>query len=233
MLRNFKKQLTVVCSTACMVLAVGCGKTVIKAKSKMVHVDGVADANANQADQQPNASAEDPQSLSLADLQSAYGIRSFEQINETMAAVTGISPTTAAINTVYLQVKSQLPNNNDIKAFLASQQVGVSKLAVEYCDALMLNTTQRARVVPSYNFAAVPSVAFSASGSAQLINSLLASFWGSGLEGLPDPEETRQTLETLVDELLVSENMNDAAVTLKVSKGVCSAVLSAAPVTIF
>src|SRR5688572_5400319 len=97
----------------------------------------------------------------------------------------------------------------------------------------MNSTAQRGAVVPNFNFTAAPATALNAQGSAALIKGLTERFWGTGLEALPDEAEASQMLEQLVDDLLAGSSMTDAAITLRVAKGVCSAVLSSAPVTIF
>jgi hypothetical protein len=71
------------------------------------------------------------------------GIRNFAQINDTMAAVTGVNPQDNAVRTMYLDLTQQLPEGNDINTFVPAQQVGVIKLAIEYCDRMFDNSGYR------------------------------------------------------------------------------------------
>ncbi len=64
------------------------------------------------------------------------GIRNFAQINDTMAAVTGVDKMTPAVRNMFVGIMQQLPEGNDIGSFVPSHEVGVLKLAIEYCDAM-------------------------------------------------------------------------------------------------
>jgi len=178
-------------------------------------------------------SAAEQRELSIDEVFAGLGMRSFDQINETMAVVTGVNPTTAAIQTVYTTVRTQLPSSNDMKSFLASHQVGVSKLAVEYCDALMTNAALRDQTVAGFAFASAPNQAFAASGRSSLLSGLMNKFWGVDLADLPDTGEATAELDSLITDLLAGENMGSAVVTANVAKGVCTAVLSSASVMVF
>jgi hypothetical protein len=183
--------------------------------------------NEDQAPQLP------PEETDLSKIFAALGLRSFDEVTESFGVVTTVDPNTPAIKAVFDTVRTQLPNSNDIKSFLASHQVGVSKLAIEYCDALMIDATKRAAVVPGFQFTAVPSTAFGGTGTSMLIAGLVDKFWGVDLENLPDAGESSAELDALLDALLAGENMGDVTVTAKTAKGVCAAVLSSAPVMIF
>lgn len=171
--------------------------------------------------------------VALKDLNSSLGLRSFEQIKESMAVVTGVRSSAANVQAIYQEVKTQLPTNNDIKTFIASQQVGISKMAVEFCDVMVDTPNLRTSAAPNFNFSQSPNQAFSGAGAKNLVQGFMASFWGTNLSSVPDDNVSVQLLEGLVDDLLVGSNMGDPAVTLGTAKGICTAVLSASPVTTF
>lgn len=178
----------------------------------------------------------DVDNISMDELYANYGIRSFEQVNETFALLTGVNPGDAAqtaLRDVLAGVANQLPGSNDIKAFLAANQVGISKLATEYCDSLMNSTTLRVQAVPNFNFTAAPSAALSAASADTLYSGLMDRFWGTGLQMAADREESKVILSDLTTALLAGENQADATVTLRIAKSVCVAVLSSASVMIF
>lgn len=77
---------------------------------------------------------------------SKVGVRTFEEINATLAKITGIASTRsqvhqlfygAANNTNDQGIKQQLPTIADFQAYQASHQTGVAQLAIAYCDALV------------------------------------------------------------------------------------------------
>ncbi|MEM7293650.1 MAG: LamG domain-containing protein, partial [Pseudomonadota bacterium] len=69
--------------------------------------------------------------------ESLIGVRTFDEINASMAAITGILETNANVQTTYLTIKQQLPTTEGIDSFLSSHQVAVSQLAIEYCSELV------------------------------------------------------------------------------------------------
>ena len=65
------------------------------------------------------------------------GVRSFDRVNASMAAVTGVDPQAAAVDDVYDELVQQLPSTTNLKSFVSANQVGVAKLGTEYCDVLV------------------------------------------------------------------------------------------------
>jgi hypothetical protein len=167
----------------------------------------------------------------VARLTSSVGVKSFRQINATMSALTTIPTTNAVVAPVYAQLATQLPDGNDIRAFLASHQVAIGKLAVEYCDVMVDTPAAASVVLPGIALNAAPATALNAAGREAINKALVTRFWGTGLADVPDMGETLATLSMLTDELLVGKNMNSAALTPSVVKGLCTAVLSSGPVT--
>ena len=83
---------------------------------------------------------------------SAIGIRTFDEINITMAEITGVDPENAEIETTYQTIKQQLPTVEDIEGFLSSHQVAIAQLAIEYCDKLVENGTLRTQFFGNFGF---------------------------------------------------------------------------------
>ena len=72
-----------------------------------------------------------------ADIKPAdIGIRTFEEINASMAHMTGISnwQNVTNINQVFTTYKQQLPAVENIETFLSSHQMAIAQLAMSYCD---------------------------------------------------------------------------------------------------
>lgn len=162
------------------------------------------------------------------------GIRTFEQINTTMAALTGVSTSNAAVNGTFQEIRQQLPSSSDINGFLASQQVGIFKLALEYCDVMVENAQLRDAVFgtsPSFEFGAAPTVAFDTQAKKDIIiNGLIERMIGDNLATQPAPAETQPILNGLINDLIQScaTGSCDAARTQAVVKATCSTVLSSA-----
>jgi hypothetical protein len=167
----------------------------------------------------------------VARLTSSVGVKSFSQINATMSALTTIPSTNPVVAPVYAQLATQLPDGNDIRAFLPSHQVAISKLAVEYCDVMVDTPAAAGVVLPGIALNVAPATALNATGREAINKALVSRFWGTGLADVPDLGETLAALSTLTDELLAGKNMNSAALTPSVVKGLCTAVLASGPVT--
>ncbi|UCC57483.1 MAG: LamG domain-containing protein, partial [Gammaproteobacteria bacterium] len=65
------------------------------------------------------------------------GVRNFDEIDATMAAVTGVSREQVDVASVFDTVQQQLPTVENIEGFLAAQQMAISQMAIEYCNALV------------------------------------------------------------------------------------------------
>lgn len=231
-------------------LAAGCGK-VENADDRTRGSDninvrpqkvGASDAKGKKGDKPADGTVDpsdgtsgpvDPAASDVQRLMTSAGLRNYEQINATMATVTGVPMTTAAVKDMFAnQLATSLPTDNDIKAFLGSQQVAVYKLAVTYCETLVTSATLRTKVFGTFNFAGTPNVSLNAAGKDLIAEALVTKFWGVGLESLPDHDASVDTVVALIDSLLVGKSATTATVTPVVVTGACSAVLAAAPVTI-
>ncbi|HXH75005.1 MAG TPA: hypothetical protein VNJ08_08570 [Bacteriovoracaceae bacterium] len=167
----------------------------------------------------------------LQAIQVSTGIKNFEQILHTMSEVTGVSSQNAGIKSIYAQVQTSLPNENDVKVFMASHQVAVTKLAAEYCQVLVETAALRVIIWPNFNFGlTIAGNAFSAANREYLIESAIDAFWI-----VPTDEEKMQTVEQvspLFDELMAAEATGSTTVTRGIVKGVCTVILSSAQVTL-
>lgn len=69
--------------------------------------------------------------------QPAVGLRDFAEINASMSQLTGVPPTHGDIPETYQRLRTQLPSEENIEAFMTAHQVGIAQLAIEYCNALV------------------------------------------------------------------------------------------------
>lgn len=133
------------------------------------------------------------------------GLRIFDEINATMAAITGVSPQLASVDTVFQTIKQQLPTVENIGGFLSAHQMAVSQLAIEYCSALVDNngTVLRSDWFPGFfPLAGNPEAADSAFDSAPkrglVISPLIDNIIGTGLTTQPDAIDVSAELDQLI-----------------------------------
>ena len=154
------------------------------------------------------------------------GVKNYEQILLSMSAATGVNPADTTIQNMYKEITVQLPGDNNIKSFLPSNQVAITKLAVEFCDKLVESPDLRAVVWPGIDLTQSPTKLFTPTNKPLIINQTITRF-------LPPMESDAQTqtfteLSKILDELLTGENLTSAATTRKVVKGICISTLASA-----
>ena len=88
---------------------------------------------------------------------SDIGFRTFDKINATMAAVTGVSPNTTAVKTTFTNIRQSLPAVDSIEAFLSSHQTAIAQLAIQYCDALVESPAGEHAYFPGLNLDGAPA----------------------------------------------------------------------------
>jgi hypothetical protein len=160
---------------------------------------------------------------------SDIGAKTFDEINATMATITGVSPNQPAVKTTYSLVRQQLPAVEDLAAVLASHQVGIAQLAIEYCNALVEDTTLRSAIWPGFNFDAPAGQAFDTAPERDAIFvPLLTRAMGTGLGSQPDEAAVRTELDNLTQELTTCGGSCAADRTKTVVKALCAATIGSA-----
>ncbi|MGD9726987.1 MAG: LamG domain-containing protein [Gammaproteobacteria bacterium] len=167
---------------------------------------------------------------------SDIGLRTFEEISHTMAAVTHVSPTQSDVANTFETVKQQLPTVENIEGFLSAHQMAVSQLAIQYCGALVDNQGMVNRTIyfPGFNFGASAATAFDSSTKRdQILDPLLDEMIGTGLASQPDTADIKGELNDLVDRLTAcatggSPTCNTTGRTGDIVKASCAAVLGSA-----
>jgi hypothetical protein len=150
---------------------------------------------------------------------SDIGVRTFDAINASMAAMTGVSSNNAAVKTTFTSVRQSLPAVNDIQAFLSSHQTSIAQLAVQYCSVLVNDTTARQSYFPGLNFAADITGQQNA-----LIDPLMNRAIGV-VDSQPTDSQVRTELQALVGRLCAGGSCSSGARTPTVVKAVCGAAV--------
>lgn len=157
------------------------------------------------------------------------GVRTFEEIDATMSAITGVPRTQPDVRTTFDLVRQQMPNSDALNGFLASHQVGISQLAVEYCNALVSDTSLRATFFPGMDFNAPANNAFSTQGGRDLIiDPIVNAVVGTGLASQPARADVQNELNNLITRLTACGAGCDSGRTETVGIAACSAALGSA-----
>lgn len=170
------------------------------------------------------------------------GVRTFDEINATFAAVTGVSPEEPSVDGTYFNLRQSLPAIEAPKAFLSSHQVAIAQLAFEYCNALMENrgTISTAAMFPGFNFGAAPATAYANRDA--LIQPLVDRVMGVAIQSQPDYIVVRDELgfnvfdpiterpDNLIDRMIAPnpDPLESQADTRGIAKGACGAILGSA-----
>ena len=129
-----------------------------------------------------------PLVITASDLPPAQriGVRTFDEINATMAKVTGVSPEEMNVDMTFQSLRQSMPAIEAPEAFLSSHQVAIAQLAIEYCNALVEDrgTITAGNYFPGFNFGAAPATAFANRDA--LINPLIDNMMGIAIQTQPD-----------------------------------------------
>jgi hypothetical protein len=157
--------------------------------------------------------------------QSDIGVRTYEQMNQSMSKITGVPTTNPGVRATYLQVQQQLPPVPSIEAFLASHQTGVAQLAIKYCSVMI--DTNPTGFFPGLSVSAPSSSQFAGAGKDILVVPLLQKAVGTSLPSQPSDSEVRTELNLLIDKL-VANGANSGTI----AKAACAAALGSGVLSI-
>jgi hypothetical protein len=161
------------------------------------------------------------------------GIRDFDRINNTLAEITGVDPSDPDILETFEEVRQQLPMDYDVRSFVSAMQVGIAKLALEYCNELVDSPALRSAFFPGFNFNRDAVAAFAAQADRDLISDALYDRGvGADLANQPTRAEVAAAVNELIDELILgcTAATCPAERTETVVKSTCTAVLGSAAV---
>jgi hypothetical protein len=158
------------------------------------------------------------------------GVRVFNELDASLSEITGIPRTDANVKSTYQLVEQQLPTVPDAGSFLASHQVGIAQLAIQYCDSLV-ESNQASGFFPGLNLAAAPSVAFA--DPTLVTTPLISRGVGLGLNRQPLPLDVSSEINSLIGRLSTCGGAACPATrTRTITKAACAAVLGSGAVLI-
>jgi Concanavalin A-like lectin/glucanases superfamily len=189
-------------------------------------IDGNANAFSQPAVPAPSAPANLPVSPDI-------GLKTFDEINATMSAVTTIPATETNVAATFNTIRLQLPAVETIDGFVSAHQMAVTQLAIQYCNALVEDTGKRLAYFPTFNFSAAANLAFDTPAERSLIfDPLLANMVGANLPSQPLDSVIEDELNDLVDILTACGGSCDSNRTKTVVKATCAAVLGSSVILV-
>jgi hypothetical protein len=191
--------------------------------------DGIAGINSTRPNP-PTPSESTPGDLPEASL---IGVRTFDEINATMATLTGVDP--AAVSGTYNLVRQSLPAVPIMETVLASHQIAIAQLAIAYCDALIENTSLRDATFGPAIWNSTPFMLFPDTGNERtLTDPLLDRLVGiTQLATQPERGLIELEISTLINGIgsdptrngLADTEPNSVQRTATIGKAVCSTIL--------
>lgn len=155
------------------------------------------------------------------------GVRTFSQVHDTMAALTGISQTDNDIRNRYDMLRDQLPPTADALGFGSAQQIAIQRLATTYCGEVVgNNNNSRCR-----NFFDDNNCAIAAGEKDAIAGTVYDKIIGNNLVNQPERTASIAALVGVMD----AENCAngcDGAAGRQVLQAVCTAALASSAVTI-
>lgn len=180
---------------------------------------------------------------------SAIGLRTFDEINATMAALTGVD--LAVVQAEFLTMRQALPAVETLQGFLAAQQMSITQLAAQYCQELTGDSVLRSAFFDTavsaptnFDFTAPVGTAFSGGKASVIVDDLydkMIGLPGTGAD-LSDAPTRAEIQEVLVDGYTDGGAVASLFDTLttgcascdtrEIVQGLCSAVLGSAAVLV-
>jgi hypothetical protein len=152
-----------------------------------------------------------------------------------MAAVTGVDPLTPSVDSTYQSLTQQMPPSYDLRTFASAQQVAITKLSLEYCDALVETPSLRSNFFGSFDFSQPPLTAFASQANRDAVSQAITDrVLGANLSDQPSMVEMQPILDQLITDLTASCNATpcNATRTQTVVKAMCTAAIASAAASV-
>jgi len=169
-----------------------------------------------------------PEEVAASTESAHIGLRNFAEINHSMSMLTGVAQSESKVFTTYQLVKRQLPSIENIETFISAQQMGVTQLAIAYCDAAIEDNSIRSTWFANVDFNQAPAQALDTLGRANLFNPLLSQLMPLTIGTQPDKTLVYDELDRLATRLSACEGTCTSERTRTIAKSSCAAVLASA-----
>ncbi len=164
-----------------------------------------------------------PVSPTYVSRSSDIGVRTFDSINATMAAITGVSPNNTRVKSTYTSIRQSLPAITDIQAYLSSHQTSVAQLALQYCNVMVNDQNLRDEFFDDK----FPASITTAADRSAIIDPLFAKGIGV-VASQPLKVDVQDKLDALIVDLCDASACTTAKRTSDVATAACGAALGSA-----
>ena len=147
------------------------------------------------------ASFNDPVFVGSGEAISEVAVRNFSELRESFAQITGVSSTNTAVADTYDAVVQQLPSAENIAGYLSSHQMGVTQLAISYCDQLIETPVLRTALFPLLDLNADANAMSDTDWENQFMYPMIDRALNTNLAVQPDRDTIRDELHTLLTSL--------------------------------
>jgi len=165
---------------------------------------------------------------------SDVGLKTFEKIHATMSSITGVDMAQSEVANTFANVKQALPTVTDISTFVSAQQMAVTQLAIEYCNALVNDSNLRQNFFPGFNFNDSVNDAFVIGDRTLITTPLYNKTMNSNITNQPTLVEVETELNNLIDRLISCNATNSCSADRSevVVKATCAAAIGNAAMLI-
>ncbi|PCJ44006.1 MAG: ATPase [Moraxellaceae bacterium] len=168
-----------------------------------------------------------------------FGLRTFDEINASLATMITVASTTPVIASLYEEIKQQLPVDETLGDFVPAHQMAIAQIAMLYCSELVNDTTKRDAYFPGFDFSAAPNVAFDDAAKRNLIyNPLLSHMSDTTISTNISLADLADSLDILLDGIAGRTGLTDcsgscdATRTQTVVKAMCAVTAASATMLI-
>jgi hypothetical protein len=165
-----------------------------------------------------------------------FGVATFERVNRSMSAITGVPITNSTVSALYNSMQQSLPPAPQIDAFLAANQTAITQLATAYCGQLVDTQSLRDAFFGTGLDASLTATAAAFFGTTTpntanrniVINALIASAVGANVDNSA-ATAAQNELNALLTRV---PSLSSTATVSGATKAACTAVLASAAVTL-
>lgn len=138
----------------------------------------------------------------------AYGTRSFREINQTMSRITGVDSNNQQVSNVYNEIGEMLPRDNAIDSFSGPVQVGIVRLASEYCGQMLRDQQLLKEKLPEIDFSSTSTVALAEEKRPQIAALFIDKFWGQAYRLSAEGQLAVTDLVDIIDQEILAAQKN-------------------------
>ena len=168
------------------------------------------------------------QIIAAATSTSEIGLRTFAEIHASMSALIGVAQQQSAVSAVYQTIQRQLPAADSIDTFVSAQQMGITQLAIAYCNAAISDNSIRQSWFPAVDFSAGPATTYSLANRPLFMQPLLDQLIPLAPQSSALRADVETELEALITRLSNCGGACSADRSTTIAKAACTAVLASA-----